>query len=583
VLFAYLGFSQVVSAQYMEFEWSEEFRYTNRKTGFFTEYIGADLTTIYMLQRNIAKTKPYDKAKLMLVALTKNSLNEVEEGTLPLKGFPENKGQAETLESLDYVKAVLFEGKIVVFWRKLINTDSTRTEEIYAQTFKSDFKVGLPLKKVFEFVQEVDSHQSIFTPTMCVVLSNDDADRIVLGTENFSNGQLKFVYNSVSANLSSSAQNRILLPQKSDTIPGKMTSDYELGSNGNIHIRSTVLYTIDELWELPAKHAKTFPVLTVVNAKTNGFKSLKLQGENKTITDFSYHVTDESTRVLGFFGDVSKDTTGIDNQGLFYADLDISATDETVLNYVYFARSSLNQLFPKKRGRKKKGDLPSAEELLKTRFNIEHIAAMPDSSLVLFFTRQYNYKENTSKSDMNGENVYSSQPICKKSNVTAIRFSKDGEVMWTRNMVRNITYQGTDVSDIKVVEKYGKFIVLFGNELAELEPPRKGKKYQHLTSELEYATFSPETGRVKILSTPVNEPKTEKRDMHYLDPNTAVVFGNQFYFHKMKVRQNALWTVANVVCFPTIYYSVLTGNTKLGKGDFSMMRIMEGKRPRKKR
>ena len=144
-----LGYGQSASAQYMEFEWSEQFRYTNRKTGFFTEFVGTNITTLYILQRNIEKTKPYDDAKLMLVSMTKNTLNMTEEERLPLKGFPENKGQKSVLDELDYVKTVLVGEKIFVFWRKLINTDSTRTEEIYGQSFKNDFKTDLPLKKVF--------------------------------------------------------------------------------------------------------------------------------------------------------------------------------------------------------------------------------------------------------------------------------------------------------------------------------------------------------------------------------------------------------------------------------------------------
>jgi hypothetical protein len=171
-----LSFTQFASAQYMEFDWSEEFRYTNRKSGFFTEFVGTNITTLYILQRNIEKSKPYDDAKLMLVSLTKNTLNKTEEERLPLKGFPENKGQANVLNELDYVKTILSDGKIFVFWRKLINTDSTRTEEIYAQTFKSDFKTDLPLKKVFEYTQDVVDRASVFDPTMCVVLSHQESE-----------------------------------------------------------------------------------------------------------------------------------------------------------------------------------------------------------------------------------------------------------------------------------------------------------------------------------------------------------------------------------------------------------------------
>ncbi|MFK7784362.1 MAG: hypothetical protein AB8B56_04550 [Crocinitomicaceae bacterium] len=580
-----LGFSQFASAQYMEFEWSEEFRYTNRKTGFFTEFVGTNVTTLYLLQRNIERTKPYDDAKLMLVSMTKNTLNMTEEERLPLKGFPENKGQKSVLDELDYVKTVLSDGKIFVFWRKLINTDSTRTEEIYAQSFKTDFKTDLPLKKVFTYTQDVEDRASVFDPTMCVVLSDQESGKMVLGTEkyNFADSTLKFQYASVSPRLVPSSSKSVDLPQQPTSIPGKITSQYQLSEDGLIQIRSTVKYTVEERFYLDPKHAKTYPALTVVNIDSGAKNGVKFQTNFRTITDFSYHSAGGKTRVFGFFGDLIEDTTGIDNQGLFYADIDINSTEDPKVEYVYFERAIVNRLFPKKRKRKRKGyEFPSEKEKLATRFDIQHIEFMEDSSLVFFFTEQYNYTETETKSNLNGENVYAFEDFCKNKNVTAMRFSADGEIMWARSVDRKMSFQGHDVSDIRVVYKHGKFIVLFGNELAELAPPKK-KKLKHLTSELTYHTFDPGSGRAKEFVTEVNEPKTEKRDLKYLDPNASIIMDDQFYFYKMRTGQNPLWTAANVICFPTLYYTFATGNTKVGKADFTMMRIMEGKRPRRRR
>ena len=75
------------------------------------------MSTVYVLQRNINKSRPYKNVKLMLVSMNKNSLVLTEEEQLPLKGFPENDGQAEVFKSLDYLKTILAEGKIFVFWR----------------------------------------------------------------------------------------------------------------------------------------------------------------------------------------------------------------------------------------------------------------------------------------------------------------------------------------------------------------------------------------------------------------------------------------------------------------------------------
>ena len=418
---------------------------------------------------------------------------------------------------------------------------------------------------------------------MSVVLTHPESDQIVVGTERYKDGKAEFYYTLLGATLGTKKSGTIPLEGKPKAFPGTLTSTYEMGSNDVVYIRSTINYTDEELDSLPPKHVRSYLALTAGKVGTPKHCTLKFYGENKTITDFSYQQVGGKTRVIGFFGDLSKDTTGIDRQGVFYADIDDNRLSKTAINYVYFEKSALNRLFPKKRLRKRQKEKISEEEQLQTRFDIEHIETMEDSSIVVFFNLEYNREVKSSRSNLNGENVYSTEYFFKKTEVNALRFSNEGEVLWAKSLERKANYQGTDVDDIHVVYKHGKFIVLFGNEDAELKPPKRGKKYRHLTEELEYATFDPNSGRAKTYTTEVNEPKTDKRDKRYLDPSSAVVIGDQFYFHKVRVRQNPLWTAANVVCFPTIYYSVLSGNTKLGKGDFTMMRVMKGKRPRKRR
>lgn len=72
-----------------------------------------------------------------------------------------------------------------------------------------------------------------------------------------------------------------------------------------------------------------------------------------------------------------------------------------------------------------------------------------------------------------------------------------------------------------------------------------------------------ETGRGKPYLMPA---KTEEKYLKYIDPNSAIVFDNELvYFQKMAVKQNPLWIAANIVFFPSLYYTFLTGNTKVGK------------------
>lgn len=574
-----MGIGRSGVAQHMEFGWSDKYRFTNKKTGFFTEYVGTSHTTIYLLLRNISKSKPYDNAKLKLMALNKKSL--VHDTVVALKGFPENEGNEALLKSLDYVTSVVTDEGIFVFWRKLSNTDSTRHEEIYAQTLRKDMKPGVAIKKVYEFTHDVENQASIFDPSRCVIAANSALGRLVLGTESFDNGQLSFRYVTLDGSLSASPEKTFPLPQKLEKLPESIASEYELRKNGLVYVRSTVKYTKEELEGKDLSHPRTYPSLTIANMNSAQHYNLEIRSENKTMSDFSYQDIAGKTRVIGFFGDFEKDTTGIDDQGIFYADIDDESLSSTGLNYAYFERSIKNRLLPKKARKKRNAEL-STEEILNTRFDTEHIESMPDSSTVLFFTMEYNTKEKTSRSDLSGRNVYSTQFTFKKSNVFAMRLTDEGEVLWARGIDRTASYKGTDLVDVQVVFKHGKFIVLYGNENPKLKSHRK-KKLRHWKEEIEYATFDPKSGRAKIYTTSVNERKTLPRNKRYLEPRSAIAIDGRFYFHKMRVRQNPLWTAANVVCFPTLYYTILTGNTKLGKGDFTVMTVKPGKRPKRKR
>ncbi len=580
VLLAFLSLGYFSHAQYMEFEWSDEYRFSNRKTGFFTEFIGANQTSVYLLQRNISKSKPYDNSKVKIIALNRNSM--AQDTMVSIKGYPENESMASALDELDFVTSVVADGRVLVFWRKLINTNTTRTEEIYGQVFKADLQPATKILKVFAYKQDVKDHPSVYDPTMCVVLTDENSDHLVLGTERFNEGNLEFYYATFSSGLAANKTGVVPLPQKADSYPGQLTSDYELKEN-KLFIRSTVDYTKEEKIELLPRRVDHFPAFTLADLATQRSTSIELRGAELSITDFSYQTFGNNTRVIGFFGNFSEDTTGTDKHGLFYADIDHESFEASEVKYISFDRSTLNRLFPKKRMRKREKEGIDEDELLASRFDIEHIEAMSDNSLVLFFTREYNHTESDTRSNLSGENVYQFDHFYKKKDIFAMRLSEAGEIMWSRSLGRMITYQGEDVSDLRVVYKYDEFFVLYGNEDAELKPPSNRKKHRHLTEELEYAIFNPSSGRGKVYTTEVNEPKTDPKDKQYLDPNSATIVDGQVFFYTMNIRQNPLWIAANIICLPTLYYTAVSGNTKQAKAQFTTMHIRDGKRPRKRR
>ncbi len=570
-----------VKAQHLEFEWSEKERFSNFKDGFFSKFIETNENNIYVLQTNEAATHPYEQAKVRLAVYNKYSMAFIH--AVPVKGFRENKAQRDTYKELDYLSTIVHNEKVYVFWRKLINSDSLRLEELYVQTFKSELEPDLPLSKVFTSEQPVDVHASDFSPTKFVILSDKMNERLVIGTEICSKEYPVFHYTLLDANCQIGAIQQISLPQETDSLTQGLSSTYELGTDGFVYIRSVLKYTSEELDQLSIKHSKTYLSVVAVRTETGESSQFMLRAPEKTITDFSFAPGFGSSRILGFFGDLKKDPSGVDKQGLFYVDMHHADMRFSDLNFTYFEKASLNKLFPRsKGGRRKNVEEPSPEEILQTRFDIERLIPMEDSSYILFFTRKYNYTEITAISDLNGENLYTRTNFCEKNNVCAIRLTASGKIRWTSSIERNKTYRGTDVSDLRVITRFDKIFVVYGNDLLAKGGKQKVRTEEDTwTSELSYAIFDPNTGRGKPYTTPVNPEKTAKKDLKYIQPNSAVVFDEQIYFHQMVMKQNPWWIVANVLCFPTLYYTFNTGNTKMAKGDMTVATIIEGKKRRR--
>lgn len=571
-------YSLTARAQHFEFQWSDEKAYSNSKEGFFAGFIGSNSAFVYTINTNYAKSHlNYDK-KLMLKAY--NNSNMVEAASVALRGFDENEA---TYAPLHYYKTVVMEDKVLVFWTKMQHSDTSRTEELFVESFTSDELTRLEeLKLVYTAHQCVERQQSDFTKTLLVVASNRASGSVLIGSEFQEPGKpLVFRCKVLNERLSPGPEFSVELPQICEEIQRGLLSVYEYGADGNVYIRSWKPLPKEIQRQQKQYEARKIPILTILNPSSGKFLNMALKGEQKTITDYSFFVQGKKTRVVGFFGDFLKDTTGIDKQGLFYADIDNELLEPAEIKYTYFEKTTLNRLFPRsKGGRRKNVDTPSLEEQLNTRFDIEYIFPMEDSSLVLFFTRKYNYSEITSRSGMNGRNIYDTAYYCEKNNVSAIRFSEAGKIMWTGNFERHKTYEGTDIADLRIVAKQKKFYVIYGFDPEK--PPKKKSKKPDFQRVINYTTFDPITGKAKKFDLNVNEADVPREEWKYVDPTTFYEFDNQFYHSKMLVKQKAVWYAVNVVFFPSIYYTALSGNTKVAKGELGTLKIMDGKPPKKK-
>lgn len=580
----FVFFLQPLFAQYFEFKWTDKLEYANNKEGFFSGFINTNNEYVYTLNTNYAVSPLNKNKKLTLVAYNKSTMSEA--ASVALKGYPENKGAESTYEALDYYKTVVLQERVLVFWIKTVYVDSSQTEEVYVESFKSDLERDQQLKKVYT-TPSTDAQPSEFAHISIVLASSKEAGQVVVGSEFREKGkELAFRYVVLNNQLRASAENQVMLPAGTITEENAVATGYECGKDGNIYIRKFIALTREEQENAQPNKAKSYPVLLVINPVSKNSTTLGMRADNKTITDFSYLVTGNKTKVYGFFGDLLKDPSGIDKQGMFYAEIDSDTVADTRLYFTYFEKTSLKKLFPKSKTvrKKKKGVVvPLTEEELNTRFDIEYLFPMENGDVVLFFTRKYNYSEITSKSGADGRNVYKTDFYCEKSNIAAIRISANGKILWTSNIDRNITYNGTDIADLKVIYKLNKFYVIAGEDTPEEVPVKRSKKQAIYLDHIDYTTFDPTSGRAKKNTLEVNEKDVLKKDIKLVDPKTIRVYDDNYYFYKMIVKQKPVWYVANILFFPSIYYSVLSGNTKHASGDLGALYLLDGKPNKKKK
>jgi hypothetical protein len=127
-----------------------------------------------------------------------------------------------------------------------------------------------------------------------------------------------------------------------------------------------------------------------------------------------------------------------------------------------------------------------------------------------------------------------------------------------------------------------KFYVIYGSETIDDSKTDKKEKETKFLDKIDYATFDPASGKSKKVALMVNEEGVAKKELKTINPQTINVFDDNFYFNDLTTKHKTVWYIANVLCFPSIYYSVLSGNTKQASGYLGVLCLKEGKPDKKK-
>ena len=563
----------VAKAQELKASWSEQQLYDNSNDGFFDEFLGFNSKFIF------AKFTKYQPAfgggkssKIKLVALDKITMKKAYAAALI--GFPENKASASKYQGLTYYKTIFFENSVYVFWIK----ETKAKDELYVQSFDGNLKAQKQLQKIYE----LNSVKGQKKKAELFVMANKDLDeKILIGGEMAGDKgeNVKIEYRLLNRDFGFEASNQVTLPYVIAERSNSLSASYELGNDGNLHLKTFITKSKDELKTLRNGESSRYPVLSVVNLKTGVLSALNFKFDNKTLFDFNYIIGKENTKVFGFFSDLIKDANGYDTHGIFYAIVDNKNNTIKSINFSMFTKDQLNKLFSKdkddqKKARKKdakKGNdaAKSDEESLQSNHTIESVQSIDKDNLVLFCSIMYNYTVTRCVSNGNGGTTCYQDPYCRKDNVTAFKINDKGDIVWATNVDRQITYSGWSKYDVSVINDKSNFFVLYGSSFNEVEITAKGKSKKKAKSnkedfnEVEYAVFDYNTGGYQKRKYLINSATTPKEEKKSIDAYGTQVFDNRFYFEFKKTSMKIIPQILCCLgCIPMMYI----GEMYHGKG-----------------
>jgi hypothetical protein len=505
-LFLITGFSY---AQEMKMTWSQEMKMT-KKTGFYNTILGRNENLLYV--------KFTALGKIRIAAYDKNSMKE--KFNVPVKGYPENKATKADFKDLDYHRTIIFSNTVYTFWIK----ESKEKDELFVQTYDANLKLAKPLKKIYELKSFKGAKKKA---ELFIMVNKSLGEKILIGGESAGNKgeNVKVEYKILNADFTFSNAGQTELPLQITGRSNSLSSSYSFGDDGNLHVKSD-------------------NSLTVINLQKGTKETYVVEFKNKKIFDFDYIYDQNTIRLFGLFCDLTKDKSGNDNHGIFYAIINSSTLKLENENFTYFTKEQLDKLFEsdqtdrkdKKLFQSKKGK-ESEDESLKTNYTVENVLK-DGKDLILICSIMYNYTVTYTTTSSNGTTTTRQEPRCNKRNLTVFRINDKGEIVWATNVNRNITYPSWYVYDINSIKKDNTIYVTYGSDFITDKQDGKKKKRccainikaaKEMRDKIAYATFDLTTGVSAVKEIVVNQPKTPKKQLKSVDPTNIETLGGDFY------------------------------------------------------
>jgi len=541
-------FCLTFKAQTLDVKWSDPM-IKDKTGGTFNSYIDLNSKYIYTLFTG--------KSKLIkIVAYDKNTFKQMTDRVICDSKIANSK----EFEDLRYYKTLVFENTLYVFWYK----ENKKVEELYVQSFDSNLKPMNGLKKVYEVISEKGDDKKGET----FVMGNKKAgEKVVIGAELSSDKgeSVKIEYKVLDSKFNFLAAKQVTLPIVVNGKSNKLTSSYVLGDDGNLHIKSRVAMSKEERKNLKQGESSSYSIYSMINLSSGNIKSYTMKFDNKNIFDFDFLEDATTIKLFGFFCDLKKDKDGNDIHGVFYAIID-PKTYKLVgdFKFTYFTKTQIDDIFSKSYigGKDRAGifaskkDKKSEQESIASDYSIEQVQSIDKDNIVLFCSVMDNYSYQQCTTNSNGVTTCRTVYRCRKSNVTAIKIKKDGQIDWASNIDRQEDHPGLNVKDLQVMNKDGKFYAIYSSRFEESKKDETGKttkmKRKDLDSysdELEYAVFDYKTGKYEKKKYIINKPGVSKKEKKKLKATQVEVIDNNFYSYSIRSKAE----VAPCFCFGVFY------------------------------
>lgn len=541
----------------LNIKWSSRFESSNFKEGFFDRFVGASDRYVYGISTDLESRllpKKRNEFAVFLVAFDKNNMQRVFHTELRGKT---DKSRRDKMRMFVFHSALVMNGKVLVFWKKSSNTQSEIHVEIFDEVLNREGK----LKRIYTVKHGAKksknkilrkSKYSILSGVPIQIQENPGVEQNFLISAEIQKGKeepFEVDYLVLNADLTELAKGHVSLPiiqtNKPSTEAASMS--YVYGQDGKIYIKSLIQLRKAEIRALPPGESSTFSVLNIVDPATAGLETHTIRYDGKNVFNFDLITNEQGVKIYGFFTDLAKGSPNSGTHGIFSAT--INGEQEAEPQFSYFDKETLDELFKadpseqklieskrKQRKRKKnKKNQVDDNESLDEHYVIECAKNVDKDHIVLFCSKAFNYT--VRNCDANGncvENKY-----CRKSNVTAFKLNNEGEIVWASNVDRSITYGGWNVKDLKVIEKDGKMIVVYGSSYTKDADKRSGlraKKRKELREKFEYAVIDVQTGTNEKKEAVMNLPKTKKKNLKMINPRNIQTFDNAFYINSTTIK-----------------------------------------------